>query len=101
MTRPVKSFLQPTLTPALTAFSSALAQLNDWQDEPIHDVIINTAEQHHLKMGKLAQPIRVAITGNTVSPPLNTTLRLLGKTRSIKRLEAALNYITTQSASPH
>jgi len=48
------------------------------------------AEQRGLGLGKLAQPVRVAVTGTTVSPPLFETIALLGKERTLRRIDAAL-----------
>jgi glutamyl-tRNA synthetase len=51
------------------------------------------AEQRGLGLGKLAQPVRVAVTGTTVSPPLFETMALLGKERTLRRIDAALEKI--------
>jgi glutamyl-tRNA synthetase len=48
------------------------------------------AEERGLGLGKLAQPVRVAVTGTTVSPPLFDTIALLGKERTLRRVGAAL-----------
>src|SRR5438067_1442837 len=48
------------------------------------------AEQRGLGVGKVAQPVRVAVTGTTVSPPLFETIALLGKERTLRRIDAAL-----------
>ena len=48
------------------------------------------AEQKGVGLGKLAQPVRVAVTGTTVSPPLFETVALLGKDRALRRIDAAL-----------
>jgi len=51
------------------------------------------AEQRGLGLGKVAQPVRVAVTGTTVSPPLFETVVLLGKDRALRRIDAALGRI--------
>jgi glutamyl-tRNA synthetase len=51
------------------------------------------AESRGLGLGKLAQPVRVAVTGTTVSPPLFETMVLLGKERTLRRIDAALEKI--------
>ena len=51
------------------------------------------AEAHALKLGKVAQPLRVAIAGRAVSPPIDVTLALLGREKTLKRLDAALDYL--------
>jgi glutamyl-tRNA synthetase len=52
------------------------------------------AESRGLGLGKLAQPVRVAVTGTTVSPPLFETIALLGKDKTLRRIDAALEKIT-------
>ena len=51
------------------------------------------AEERGLGLGKLAQPVRVAVTGTTVSPPLFDTIALLGKERTLRRVGAALEKV--------
>ena len=51
------------------------------------------AEQRGVGLGKLAQPVRVAVTGTTVSPPLFETIALLGRERTLRRIDAALEMI--------
>jgi glutamyl-tRNA synthetase len=48
------------------------------------------AESRGLGLGKVAQPVRVAVTGTTVSPPLFETIELLGKEKTLRRLDATL-----------
>ncbi len=70
-----------------------LTALPAWQASAIHVVIVQVAEQFKLGMGKLAQPLRVAITGNTISPSIDVTLELMGRERTLARLQAALEFI--------
>lgn len=74
--------------PALMMLHDRLAQLPLWSKEAIHEVLSSTAEVHGLKLGKLAQPLRVALTGGTVSPPIDATMVLLGQACVLSRLEA-------------
>ncbi len=67
-------------------------QIEDWKAEPLHHVITTVAESLEMKMGKVAQPIRVAVTGNTMSPPMGVTLELIGRERVLARIERAINY---------
>jgi glutamyl-tRNA synthetase len=70
-----------------------LSSLSAWEAEPIHEQIKACAEARALGMGKIAQPIRVAITGNTVSPPLDLTLELLGSERTLAAISRAIAWI--------
>lgn len=82
----MKAHFNLELMPALKEVGKRLAELSDWNKESIHEVLNQTAEKMGLKLGKLAQPIRVAVTGGTISPPIDITLALIGKTRTIERL---------------
>ena len=77
--------------PSLQQFRDQLAQLDDWQPEKIHHLLQETAAQSGLKLGQLAQPVRIATTGGSISPPMDRTLYLVGKDRVLKRLDAALH----------
>jgi len=85
--------LTADVAPALQAFREKLEQLDEWSDAAIHHLLEETATAFELKLGKLAQPLRVAVTGNTVSPPIDMTVRLLGKARSVARIDRALEHI--------
>ncbi len=77
----------------LKDMQSRLAGLTDWLGEPIHDQIKACSVEREIGMGKVAQPIRVAITGNTVSPPLDATLALLGRERTLSAIQQAITWI--------
>jgi len=85
--------LTAAIAAPLTILRQGLAGLAEWSDEAIHQVVVSTAELHELKLGKLAQPLRVAVTGGTVSPSIDVTLRLLGRERTLQRIDRALEYI--------
>lgn len=78
---------------SLQAIRDGLANLTEWNKDMIHQVVKNTSEKLAVKMGKIAQPLRVAVTGDTVSPPIDITLLLLGREKSLARVGAALNKI--------
>lgn len=61
-----------------------------WNTEAIEAALRALPEQLGIGFGKVAQPIRVAVTGSSVSPPLFESLALLGRTRSLERIEAAI-----------
>ena len=68
-----------------------LAAAGDWSPEGLERLVRGAAEQRGLGLGKLAQPLRVAVTGVTVSPPLFDKLALLGAKRSLARIDRALS----------
>ena len=63
----------------------------------IHAVIQRITEELEIGMGKIGQPLRVAVTGSSFSPPIDQTLELLGRERSLARIERALTYLSTMS----
>lgn len=85
-----KESLTPEITEPLKAVRDKLSQLAEWSPEGIHQVITGVAEAFQLKLGNLAQPLRVAATGGTISPPIDLTLFLIGQERVTSRLSGAL-----------
>ena len=67
-----------------------LAELADWSPESIHDVVKTVSEALGIGMGKIAQPLRVAITGTQVSPDIGWTVYLCGRDEALARIDAAL-----------
>jgi glutamyl-tRNA synthetase len=78
---------------ALAQLLEKLSATEDWQKEKLHDVIIDVSTTLNVGMGKVAQPLRVALTGNTISPPIDETLVLLGKEKTLARIQQALKII--------
>ena len=78
-----------TALPALKAVHAELEKLPDWKVELIHQAIEAAAAAIGEGMGKVAQPLRVAITGTQVSPSIDHTVFLTGKVRALARIEAA------------
>jgi glutamyl-tRNA synthetase len=74
------------IKPALKLLYQQLEALEDWTDESLHQCLNETAEKSGIKLGELAQPMRVILSGGTVSPPLNSTLRVIGKTKTLEKM---------------
>ena len=85
--------LKPAGLKSLTLLRERLAGLTDWSAEPIHATLTEVAERSGLKLGKIAQPLRVAVTGGSASPPIDITVELIGKDRSLARIDRALQHI--------
>ena len=79
--------------PGLKKLRENLAAFRPWVRESLHDLINATAEEVGVKMGAVAQPLRVAVSGTTVSPPIDLTLEILGQEKTLKRLDRAIQYI--------
>jgi glutamyl-tRNA synthetase len=74
----------PMLDGALTAFADC-----DWNAASLHGVVETIGEVNGLKLGKAQAPIRVAVTGKTIGPPLFESLEILGRDEVLRRLSAA------------
>jgi glutamyl-tRNA synthetase len=77
---------------ALARLRAGLAPLEEWRAGPIHALLGQIAGKLGLALGKVAQPLRVAVTGTAVSPPIDVTLELLGRQRTLQRLDRALAF---------
>ncbi len=93
-----KKHLRPVILEPLRAIRDELAKLPDWTKEAIATAVEETAELFEINMGKLGQPIRVAVTGGGVSPPIDTTVHLVGRDRTLKRLDHAIALVEARAA---
>jgi glutamyl-tRNA synthetase len=87
-------YLRPEILAPLVELHERLAALDEWTATRL-ETVFHEVRSHHgeLAMGKLAQPVRVAITGGDVSPPIFDTLSVLGKARSLARISEAIHTI--------
>ena len=92
-----KKHLRPVILEPLQALYARLSELCDWQEHSLHQCIDTVSAEFGLNMGKIAQPLRVAITGSGISPSIDTTLVLLGKDHSLARLKYGLEYISVRA----
>jgi glutamyl-tRNA synthetase len=89
----VKKHFKAKCLPVLQFMLQHLASVESWTAENIHTVVEQAAQSLDKKMGEIAQPIRVAIAGKAVSPSIDVTLELLGKPRTIQRIERAISTV--------
>ena len=85
--------LTPGARPALEDLRARLEKLEGWEETDLKSAFEAVLGPHELSLGKLAQPVRVAVTGGTVSPGIFETLDVLGRERTLQRLDAALDAI--------
>ncbi len=90
--------LTPETAPVLEALRARLAGVEPWAREALHQAVLAVAEAAGLKLGKVAQPLRVAVSGGPVSPPIDVTLELLGRERTLARIDRALAHIAAAAA---
>ncbi len=72
----------------LGELAARLSALSDWTAAAAHEAVQALAAEKSLGLGKVAQPLRVAVSGGTVSPPIDLTLHLLGREETLARLAA-------------
>ena len=94
-----KKHLRPAILEPLKDVTVRLRALVNWTEEGIAAVIENCAADHGINMGKLGQPLRIAVTGGPVSPPIDVTLALAGRERTLERVERALVLISQRAAA--
>jgi glutamyl-tRNA synthetase len=90
-------FLNQEITPMLEQVVTSLSKESTLEKENVHRLIQQLAETRGEPLVKIAQPIRVALTGRTVSPPIDEVMEVLGKGKVIQRLEKAIEYITKRN----
>ena len=93
------SHMKPEAEKPLSMLRERLAALPLWEAQAIHATVTAVAETLGLKLGKIAQPLRVAVAGRAVSPPIDQTLALVGREKTLARLDAALEYIRKQTVT--
>jgi glutamyl-tRNA synthetase len=86
-------FLTAETRPALSAIRDALASFTAFTAADVEPAFKQTAEKLGVGLGKVAQPVRVALTGSTVSPPIQELVTLLGKDVVLSRLDRAISAV--------
>jgi glutamyl-tRNA synthetase len=76
----------------LARLRAVLGSLTDWSAAGVHGVLTAIATESGVGLGKVAQPLRVALTGTAVSPPIDATAALIGRERVLARLDSALKW---------
>jgi glutamyl-tRNA synthetase len=89
-----KQWKDPSTADVLSEARASLATASDWGAGSLEDALRGVAERRGIAAGKLFQPLRVALTGSAVSPGIFDVLILLGKDRSLRRLDTALQQLT-------
>jgi len=88
-----RKFLKPAALAPLKLLTEKLGALTNYTQQNLEDVFKTVMDQTGLKLGKIAQPVRVALTGKTASPGIFEIIDILGSERVMARLENAIRYI--------
>ncbi len=83
-------FLTPSIHPVLTKLRAQLLELKDWELAAIQSAFEKVMSESQLGLGKIAQPVRVALTGGTASPGIFEVMEVLGRDTTLSRLDQAL-----------
>ncbi|MBT3348141.1 MAG: glutamate--tRNA ligase [Thiotrichales bacterium] len=94
-----KKNLKAAAAEPLTKMREMFEELEIWDADPLHEIVKEVAETLDLKLGKVAQPLRVAISGGAISPPIDVTLELVGRERVLNRVDMALKFIEQRVAA--
>ena len=93
-----KQHLRGVALPVLQRLQERLEALAEWTVETTQAAVESVADELQLKMGKVAQPLRVAVTGEAASPGIGQTLALIGREKTLRRLDRAVNFILDRMA---
>ena len=88
-----KKFLKPAIAEPLNLLIKALEALEVFDEPSLENAFKSVMETTGMKLGKIAQPVRVALTGKTVSPGIFEMLVVLGQAKVIARLQDAVKFI--------
>ncbi len=94
-----KKFLKPAALKPVQLLAQQLENVEDYTEENLEGVFKKVMDQTGLKLGKIAQPVRVALTGRTASPGIFEIVSIIGKERVISRLKKAIRFIEAKVAS--
>jgi len=92
-----KKHLRPVILEPLKTVRDRFAGLENWDKTDIDEAIRTVSADYDINMGKLGQPLRVAVTGGPVSPPIDVTLWLVGQERTVKRLDHVVGLIEARA----
>ena len=91
-----KKILTAESVAPLRSVRDKLSALDEWTAAGAHEAVNQTATELGIGLGKVAQPVRVAVVGGSVSPPIDVTLEVLGRQKTLARLQLALEYAARQ-----
>jgi glutamyl-tRNA synthetase len=91
-----KKFLNTETRELLIELKNGLTLMPEFNESALEELFRSIAEKHEIKLGKIAQPARVALTGGTQSPGIFEVIDVMGKDRTVKRLEKAIASIEVE-----
>lgn len=95
--RAAKKHLRPVALEPLETVRARLEAVTDWERAPLHAAVNECAEALSLNLGKVAQPLRVALTGTATSPSIERTLQMVGRDASLSRIDRTIAYVRARA----
>lgn len=94
-----RKFLKPDIAPLMRETRARLESTSDFTQKSLEGLFLRLLEEKKIKLGDIAQPLRVALTGTSVSPGLFEVMEVLGKETVLRRMDSALAHIASKEAS--
>jgi len=94
-----RKFLKPEIAPLMRETRARLESTTDFTQKSLEGLFLRILQEKKIKLGDIAQPLRVALTGTSVSPGLFEVMEVLGKETVIRRMDSALGHIASKGAS--
>ena len=91
--RAARKHLRPVALAPLESMRERLRAIADWEPALLHAAVNECAETLSLNLGKIAQPLRVALTGTAASPAIELTLQMVGRDAALSRIDRAIAYV--------
>ena len=95
--RAAKKHLRPVALQALESVRERLGAITGWEPEPLHAAVTECAEALSVNLGKVAQPLRVALTGTAASPAIELTLQMVGRDAALSRIDRAIAFVRARA----
>jgi glutamyl-tRNA synthetase len=92
-----QKFLVPNVSDHLKAMATAITAVQNFSKEGIDEFLKAFIQEKDIKFKVIAQPLRVALTGKTISPGIDEVMVTLGKDRVVQRINSAIDYIEAQN----
>jgi len=94
-----RKFLKPDIAPLMQETRARLESTSEFTQKTLEGLFLRILDEKRIKLGEIAQPLRVALTGTSVSPGLFEVMEVLGKEKVLRRIDKALLHIAQKDHS--
>ena len=88
-----RKFLKPDVLNLLDDLATQLSRAGQFNQEELEKIFVSFLDQKEIKLKKIAQPLRMALTGKTASPGIFEVMQVLGKEKTVERIKRAVDHI--------